>query len=213
MIKKIINLGFEVPETGEVRVQLLDQDLVKTASNEIQEYWIKLEKCPDKAYIHVIAMTDSTRYGCNNNGDYFYGDDLREYHPNFVKNAHIYLHHVNKDPKKSIGKPVYSFYNENLHRVELGLEIVKKNLKRGLFISTPLLFAFMVLVSSLSAIDYTSAQLVETAVNEKPDLIVKINNFSNYSVSNRFKADMWLNDKVEKATLFYSDSLSIILFM
>ena len=89
-------------------------------------------------------------------------------------------------------------------------KIVKKNLKLGLFISTPLLFAFMVLVSSLSAIDYTSAQLVETAVNEKPDLIVKINNFSNYSVSNRFKADMLLNDKVEKATLFYYSFLNIL---
>ena len=127
MIKKVINLGYEVPETGEPRIQLLDQNLVKTASNDIQEYWLKLKKDPNKAYIHVIAMTDSTRYGCNNNGDYFYGDDLRKYHPNFVKNAHIYLHHVNKDPKKSIGKPIYSFYNENMHRVELVLEVDKKN--------------------------------------------------------------------------------------
>jgi len=122
---KIIDLGCEIPETGEARVTLVDESLIKTASNDIQEYWTKLERDPNKAYLHVIAMTDSTKYGPNNNGDFFYGDDLRKYHDTFKSNAHVFLHHVNKDPKKSMGKPIYTFYNENMHRVELILEIDK----------------------------------------------------------------------------------------
>lgn len=124
---KIIRLGYEVPQTGEDRVELLNDTMVKIASNEIQEYWAKLDKSPDKAYLHVIAMTDSNYYGCNNNGDFFYGKDLKEWHHTFVDNAHVFLHHVNKDPKKSIGKPIYSWYNENMHRVELVLELYKNN--------------------------------------------------------------------------------------
>lgn len=122
---KIIDLGCEIPETGEARVQLVGDSLIKTASNEIQEYWAKLDRDKSKAYLHVIAMTDSTKYGPNNNGDFFYGEDLRKYHSTFKTNAHVFLHHVNKDPKKSIGKPIYTFYNENMHRVELILEIDK----------------------------------------------------------------------------------------
>jgi intein/homing endonuclease len=124
---KIINLGYEVPETGETRVDLLHEGLIKTASNEIQQYWAKLDRDPDKAYLHVIAMTDSSKYGPNNNGDWFEGSDLRKYHPTFVESAHVFLHHINKDPKKSIGKPIYSFYNENMARVELILELDKKS--------------------------------------------------------------------------------------
>jgi hypothetical protein len=122
---KIIQLGSEIPETGESRVQLMDDSLIKTASNDIQNKWASLDKDPNKSYLHVIAMTDSTKYGPNNNGDFFYGDDLRKYHPSFIENAYVFLHHVNKDPKKSLGKPIYSFYNENMHRVELILAIDK----------------------------------------------------------------------------------------
>ncbi|MCB5270508.1 MAG: hypothetical protein LHW56_01530 [Candidatus Cloacimonetes bacterium] len=125
---KIVELGCDVPETGEARVSLLGNgSLIKTASNDIQKQWETLKKEEGKAYLHVIAMTDSEKYGPNNNGDFFYGDDLRKYHPTFVSNAHFYLHHVNKDPKKSIGRPIFSFYNEPMSRVELIIEIDKTN--------------------------------------------------------------------------------------
>lgn len=122
---KIIRLGCDIPETGETRVNLVEDSLIKTASNDIQNKWASLDKDPNKAYLHVIAMTDSTKYGPNNNGDFFYGEDLKKYHPTFVETAHVFLHHVNKDPKKSLGKPIYSFYNENMHRVELILALDK----------------------------------------------------------------------------------------
>lgn len=42
-----------------------------------------------------------------------------------MDNANVFLQHVNKDPAKGIGKPVFSWYNEAMHRVELILRIDK----------------------------------------------------------------------------------------
>jgi len=124
---KIIRFGGELKETGERRVEILDTNLVKVASNDIQNFWDKLEKAEDKAYLHVIAMTAMEYYSPNNNGDAFKEADLKKYHPTFISKGHIFLHHINKDPKRSIGKPIFSFYNDKMHRVELVLEIDKNN--------------------------------------------------------------------------------------
>lgn len=117
----------DIPFTGQPLVRLLDDKLTKTASNDIQEYWNSLEKSPKYAYLHVLAMTDSNHYGPNNNGDWFNEEDLKKYHNTFCSDAHIYLHHINKDPARSIGRPIYSFYNDNMHRVELILAVEKNN--------------------------------------------------------------------------------------
>lgn len=124
---KIVELGAVVPDTGEPRVKLLNPELVKTASNEIQDFWATLSPNQEKAYIHVIAMSAWEYYGPNNNGDSFWEKDLREYHPSFIADGNIFLHHVNKDPRKSAGKPIYSFYNEAMHRIELVLAAEKKS--------------------------------------------------------------------------------------
>jgi len=122
---KILDLGSHVESTGEVRVSLIDSSLVKTASNDIQDAWNNLEREDAKAYLHVLAMTAIGWYSCNNNGDAFTEEDLREFHPSFVVDANVFMHHANKDPKKSYGKVVYSFYNENMHRVELIMALEK----------------------------------------------------------------------------------------
>jgi len=122
---KIIDLGFEVPETGERRITLIDDSMVKTASNDIQSFWSSFPREKDKGYLHVIAMTDGNIYGPNNNGDWFDGADLKKYHPSFTKDGHVFMFHMNKDPKKAIGKPIYSFYNDHMSRVELVLEFNK----------------------------------------------------------------------------------------
>lgn len=122
---KVIDLGSHVQETGEARVQMIDPSMVKTASTEIQTFWDSLSPSPDFAYLWVIGVSAVEFYGCNNNGDAFYEEDLRKTHKDFVSNAHIFLHHVNKDPAKSIGKPVYSWYNEDMHRIELILAVDK----------------------------------------------------------------------------------------
>lgn len=122
---KVIDLGFEVPETGEPRVQLVQDSLVKTASSEIQDFWDSLERSDSFAYLWVIGVSAHEYYGCNNNGDGFTEEDLRKTHQDFVQNANVFLQHVNKDPAKGIGKPVFSWYNEAMHRVELILRIEK----------------------------------------------------------------------------------------
>lgn len=127
MLTKIIDLGYEVPETGEPRVRLIQPNLVKTASTEIQDFWDSMEPDDNNSYLWVIGVSAKEFYGCNNNGDAFTEEDLKKTHSGFVSNAHVFLQHVNKDPAKSIGKPVYSWYNDVMHRVELILKIDKKN--------------------------------------------------------------------------------------
>lgn len=120
---KIIDLGNSVPETGEPRARIVDAGMVKTASTEIQNFWDKLQRNDEKAYLWVIGVSAMEYYGCNNNGDAFHEADLKATYQDFVRNAHIFIHHVNRDPRKSIGKPIYAWYNNPMHRVELILEI------------------------------------------------------------------------------------------
>ena len=130
---KIIDLGHEVPETGESRVNLIDPQLVpsliksasQTASTEIQEFWDTIPQDPRYSYLWVIGVSAKEYYGCNNNGDAFTEEDLKHTHQHFVDNANVFLQHVNKDPAKGIGKPVFSWYNDDMHRVELILRIDK----------------------------------------------------------------------------------------
>ena len=123
---KVIDLGCQVPETGEPRVRVLDDSLVKTASSEMQEYWDGLEPSEDFSYLWVIGVSAAEYYGCNKNGDAFTEKDLMATHHRFVDTANIFVQHVNRDPAKSIGKPVYSWYNPDMHRVELVLAVDKR---------------------------------------------------------------------------------------
>lgn len=134
---KIIDLGHEVPETGESRVSLIDPRLVpslvktasktasQTVSTEIQEFWDTIPQDPRYSWLWVIGVSAKEYYGCNNNGDAFTEEDLKNTHQLFVDNANVFLQHVNKDPAKGIGKPVFSWYNDEMHRVELILRIDK----------------------------------------------------------------------------------------
>lgn len=76
---------------------------------------------PDKKHvgIHVVALGDEEHYGPNRNMDAMPADSLRKYHDTFVSHGHVFRHHRNKDPKKSIGDIVASAYNEPMGRVEL----------------------------------------------------------------------------------------------
>lgn len=125
MLTKIIDLGCEVPETGESRVQLVNSNLIKTASTEIQQFWDSMAPDDASSYLWVIGVSAREFYGCNNNGDAFDEAELKKTHEAFTNSAHVFVQHVNKDPAKSIGKPVFSWYNEPMHRVELILKVDK----------------------------------------------------------------------------------------
>jgi hypothetical protein len=82
-----------------------------------------LSPTPGKTKILVLAMGASEYYGPNRNGDAFKESELISHHHTFKTNANVFRSHVNKDPAKSIGKVIESFYNHDMHRVELILEL------------------------------------------------------------------------------------------
>ena len=69
------------------------------------------------------ALSAGDFYGPNLNGDWFGEEMLKKRHPTFVSNSKFYKFHINKDPKISYGRPIFSHYDEDMHRVLLVLEI------------------------------------------------------------------------------------------
>ena len=83
---------------------------------------------PDKNHvgIHVVALGDTEAYPCNRNGDGFTRKACIEFHPTFVDYGHVFRHHRNKDPMKSIGDIVASAFNDMMDRVELFIHADKE---------------------------------------------------------------------------------------
>lgn len=108
----------------EPTVQLLDFN--SKIASEASDWSKRIQPTPGKTYILVLAMGASEFYGPNRNGDAFRESELIKTHKTFETNAHVYKSHINKDPAKSYGKVVKSFYNPDMHRVELILEIDNK---------------------------------------------------------------------------------------
>jgi len=77
---------------------------------------------PNRAVVIVIALGSGEYYGCNKNGDYFPEKELISSYKTFL-DGHVFRHHVNKDPRKSIGDIVGAFWNSQMHRVELLIEL------------------------------------------------------------------------------------------
>jgi hypothetical protein len=116
-------------DQGEQVVQLLDnihKDLIKTAaiSSELQYAINELRPKEKKAYILVNALGAGEYWGSNKNGDYFPEDSLHKYAKTFEA-GHAFKHHVNKDPSKACGKVVFAHFNDDMHRVELLIEVDK----------------------------------------------------------------------------------------
>lgn len=100
--------------------------LVKSAADDRVRGFVteSLKPEPGKLYLHINAMGAGEYYGANRNGDYFPEETLKQYHHTFVTSpAHVFRHHINKDPAKAIGRVIFSTYNERMHRVELIAEV------------------------------------------------------------------------------------------
>jgi len=92
-------------------------------SEVLQEFLTTLTKRPGKTYALVNAMSAGEHYGSNRNGDYFPIQALKDYHKTFEANGHVYKHHINKDPRQAMGRVTFSYYNPQMNRVELVLEL------------------------------------------------------------------------------------------
>lgn len=133
----------------EPTVTILDFDssrgMLKTAADSrINAYASTITPHPGRIYVHILAMGAGEYFGANRNADYFPEDNLIKYFKTFETSpAHIFKHHVNKNPDIAIGKVIFAVYNERMHRVEViawidkekGRDVVEK-IERGEFPST-----------------------------------------------------------------------------
>lgn len=127
MFPKIIETDPYLVSKGgkaEKTVVLLEEvhSMEKIAS-EALHFAKTIRPTPGKTKILVLAMGASEFYGPNRNGDGFRESELIKHHGTFKTNAHVFRSHVNKDPAKSLGRVIESFYNHDMHRVELILEL------------------------------------------------------------------------------------------
>lgn len=93
----------------------------KRAGAQFAHEFAKLAKDlpADEPLIHLLAMGATEDYGANRNGDGFKRAACRGYHSTFVKHAHFFRDHKNKDPLKSYGRVKLSAFHEPMKRVEL----------------------------------------------------------------------------------------------
>ena len=133
----------------EPTVSILDFDtsrgmIKRAADDRITQYASNIQSDPNKIYVHILAMGAGEYYGANRNADYFPEENLLQYYKTFETTpAHIFKHHVNKDPNIAIGRVIFAVYNERMHRVEViawidrikGSDYVAK-IERGEFPST-----------------------------------------------------------------------------
>ena len=95
---------------------------------ELLEYKNELQTEDNYKYIAVIAVSAGESWGANRNGDYFPREELLKTYHTF-EDGHLFEHHINKDPAKSFGKIVKSFWNDRMDRVELIVSVDMNNPK------------------------------------------------------------------------------------
>lgn len=94
--------------------------LKKAADSRIDEFAAGIKPDANKIYVHILAMGAGEYYGANRNADYFPENNLEKYHDTFSTSpAHIFKHHINKNPDIAMGQVIFSIYNERMKRVEV----------------------------------------------------------------------------------------------
>lgn len=94
---------------------------------------------PNHSLVHLISLGAMEAYGHNRNADAFneksgsfklgngkiikMAGGLMEFHPTFMKYGHVYKHHKNDDPAKSIGEIKAAAYNPDMRRGELIISV------------------------------------------------------------------------------------------
>ena len=94
-------------------------ELKKQASTIFECEYDALKPPEGKTGIHLVALGDMETYGFNRNADGWKQKDCRDRCNTFVKHGHVYQHHRNTDPKKSIGEIKAAAYNPDMGRIEL----------------------------------------------------------------------------------------------
>ena len=90
----------------------------------------EIEHDPNKLHVVGNALGATETFGSNRNQDSFprmglMNSDPHTYGHKTFEDAHVFKHHVNKDPNKGIGKVTYAYYDSMLDKVLLLYYILK----------------------------------------------------------------------------------------
>lgn len=99
----------------------------KTAGSKVVDLWGPVEPIPGHSIIHLIALSDFEKTGCNLNSDAFESHICKKLHPTFVKRAKLYRNHQVGPKKGETPKPggydegyvIKSAHNDEMGRTEL----------------------------------------------------------------------------------------------
>lgn len=148
MSTKIIHLDSHF-ETGEPTIQpvllwgLRSKPFYESLSKEASyspalDYIKSIEPVPGKTIVLILGLGSYEFYGLNRNGDGFnerpykpgsnngkgrnawvQENECIQHHYQSYENGHVFKHHVNKDPRKAVGRVIKAFWNPYMHRVEI----------------------------------------------------------------------------------------------
>ena len=119
MIKLIYSDSLD-PGIGAGAFLMTGNGELKKAASSVFDCPPDLLKAP-KGFVpvHLVALGDEEAFGPNRNADGFPKYANEKYHGTFVTHGHVYEHHRNTDPKKSIGSIVKSAHSPAMSRIEL----------------------------------------------------------------------------------------------
>lgn len=115
------------------------ESLSKEASTSPALQYIQtVQPVPGRTIVLVIGLGSFEFYGLNRNGDGFnevpykpgstngpgrdawiQEDECIQHHYKTYEQGHVFRHHVNKDPKRAVGRILKAFWNPYMHRVEV----------------------------------------------------------------------------------------------
>jgi hypothetical protein len=116
----------------------------EASSSPALEYIRTVQPVPGRTIVLILGLGSFEFYGLNRNGDGFnerpykvgiqptcgccndphrdawvMEDECVQHHYKSYEQGHVFRHHVNKDPKRAIGKVLKAFWNPYMHRVEV----------------------------------------------------------------------------------------------
>ena len=101
-------------------------DKVAEVAGPVQEFLLTLKPDPNLIYLLINAMGAGEYYSANRNGDFWPEESLIQSHGTFVTDAKVYKGHNNKPDSPSYGSVLFSYYNREMHRVELVVTIDRR---------------------------------------------------------------------------------------
>ena len=146
---KIIQLDERFAKTGEPTVQpvllwgLRSKPFYESLSKEASaspalEYIRHIQPVPGRTIVLILGLGSYEYYGLNRNGDGFNEQPYKpgqsngsgrdawvmekeciQHHYHSYEQGHVYRHHANKNPAKSVGRILKAFWNPLMHRVEV----------------------------------------------------------------------------------------------